>query len=106
MKLLSFSIFDVKADLYNTPFFFPTVAMALRAFADLANDPQSFVAKHPEDYKLVQVGTFDDSLGRLEGEPFGKFTSLGFASDYARQLRPQETPIGVAPPIPLVKEAS
>lgn len=60
MKLLIFTIRDEKASIYNTPFYFPTKGQALRAFNDLVNDQHSMVYKHPEDYRLYHIGTYDD----------------------------------------------
>ena len=55
MKIKMFCIFDNKADLYMTPFFFPANGQAVRAFADLANDERSQIGMHPEDYKLAAL---------------------------------------------------
>lgn len=79
MKLFAFSVYDVKADIYNVPFFAPTVGVALRNFGDLAKDPQSFISRHPQDYKLVEVGEYDDQVGLLT--PMTHI-GLGFAADY------------------------
>lgn len=75
----AFSVFDVKADAYQTPFFMAAPGLAVRAFKDLANDERSTVSRHPADFKLVQVGEFDDQTGVLTATtPL----SLGFATDY------------------------
>lgn len=83
MKTKLFAIYDVKADSYASPFTMPTNGMAIRGFVDLAKDPQTMIGKHPEDYKLVQIGSFDDESGRVVSEDV--FTSLGFASEYLNQ---------------------
>lgn len=90
MKLKAYAIFDIKADVFNVPFFFTTNGQAVRAFQDLAQDPQSTVSKHPEDYKLVRLGSYDDETGVLE--PCTQ-ESLGFAFEYVRQ---RGTVIGAA----------
>ena len=79
MLLNVFSIFDVKSDAFLTPFFFPTKGQAIRAFKDLANDAQSTINRHPEDYKLCHVGTFHDDSASFESSGV---LSLGFATDY------------------------
>ena len=66
MKLFSYSVYDVKVQIYNTPFFFPHDVHAIRAFERLRQDPQSFVSQHPDDYQLYCVGEFDDTRGRLK----------------------------------------
>lgn len=80
MRFLAFSVFDVKADTYSPPFWKSTVGQAVRDFGDLAQDKNTTVGRHPEDYKLVQVGEFDDATGLLiQGS---QIVSLGFASDH------------------------
>lgn len=91
MKLFAFAIFDNKADSFNTPFFYAARGQAVRAFADLANDPQSTVSKHPEDFKLVCIGEYNDATGKLDG--YATFESLGFAHEYTKQ---NGTVIGLA----------
>lgn len=59
MKLLAFSVYDEKAESFATPFFLSSIGQATRIFGDMANDDKSQIGKHPEDYKLYQVGTWD-----------------------------------------------
>lgn len=74
-----FSIFDVKADAYRNLFTMNTKAQAIRAFSDLAHDKSTDVGMHPEDYRLVCVGEFDDSAGVLFPS---NVESLGFAIEW------------------------
>lgn len=60
MKHKCFAVFDQKAKAYLTPFFLHNSGMALRAFGDCVNDSQHQFGKHPEDYVLFEVATFDD----------------------------------------------
>ena len=60
-----FSIRDVKAGIYNPPFFQNNNALASRAFGDLATDPQAMISKHPEDYQLFFIGEFFPDSGVL-----------------------------------------
>lgn len=69
MNLRIFVIRDIKADAFATPFFQATQGQALRAFADLANDKQTTVGQHPEDYVLYFLGTFDLISGDITAEP-------------------------------------
>ena len=59
---------------------------ALRAFEDLISDDKSTVSRHPEDYSLAQVGTWDDQIGFIsplsEGPRF-----LDQAIDVVQRLR-------------------
>lgn len=86
-----FAIYDVKAELYGVPFFMPARGQAIRAFMDLVNDGQSQISRYPGDFKLVQIGTFDDLSGALEASAVVE--TLGFGSDFKAIAA---TPIGVA----------
>lgn len=65
MKLLILAIRDAKSQLYGNPLFFVTKGAAVRAFSDVINDGKSDYAKHPEDYSLWQLGTYDDQTGDI-----------------------------------------
>ncbi|QXP08031.1 MAG: nonstructural protein [Arizlama microvirus] len=58
-----FAIFDKKAVSYLQPFYFPQKGQAIRAFEDSVNDNQSPFSKHPEDYALYKLGSYDDQTG-------------------------------------------
>lgn len=66
MKLNIYAVFDSKAAAYASPFFMQRDTMALRAFTDLTNDRQSSINKHPEDYSLWKIGSYDDDTGLVE----------------------------------------
>ncbi|WNK14465.1 MAG: nonstructural protein [Microvirus sp.] len=61
-----FAVYDSKVQTYAQPFFVPTAAAALRSFADIAKDTTHPIGKHPEDYTLMELGTYDESTGLLE----------------------------------------
>lgn len=61
-----YSVFDSKALTYNDPFFLRQDGQAIRAFIDLVNDNRTHVAKHPEDYSLFLIATFDEEDGYIE----------------------------------------
>lgn len=63
MKL--FSIRDIKAEGFNTPFTQSTFGLAERAFKEAANDPNSQIAKNKEDFSLFHIGDFDHKTGEL-----------------------------------------
>lgn len=63
-----FSVYDKKAKAFITPFFLPTVGMAVRAFTDAVNQEGHAWNKHPEDYQLFKIGQFDDSNGVVTPE--------------------------------------
>lgn len=72
-----FSIFDEKAKGFLPPFIFHNENMAKRIFADCVNDPNHQFGKHPEDYHLFEIGTFDDVLGRVKPHETIEFHGIG-----------------------------
>lgn len=64
-----YSVRDVKADAHNRPFFVPNRAVALRALTDSILNADNDLAKHPEDYQLYYLGTYDDSTGTINAVP-------------------------------------
>lgn len=64
-----YAIYDAKAAAYMEPFFLPNEDMAVRTFGDVANDPDHPMGKHPEDYHLVQVGSWDGETGKINPTP-------------------------------------
>lgn len=66
MKTNLYVIFDVKAKFYNKPFYLPNTATAIRTFTDLANDMNTDIGKHPEDFILFEIGTYDDATATIE----------------------------------------
>ncbi len=65
MNFRIFVVFDSKARAYLPPFFMPEAGQAVRVFADMCKDSSHAFGKHPEDYTLFEIGTFDDREGRL-----------------------------------------
>lgn len=68
MKQKIFTIRDDKLETYNVPFFVPTIGAAERDFTDHANNPESPLYKHPEDYTLFLLGEYDQSSGLVDME--------------------------------------
>ena len=79
MKLNIYSIRDSKISAYSQPFYSHTNGSALRAFADHVNDKTSAPNKHPEDYELFHLGTFDDETGEITSV---KPNFIGAANEY------------------------
>lgn len=65
MKHHIFTIYDSKADAYLPPFFLHQKAMAIRAFTDSVNNPESSISLHPADYTLFHLGEFDDNSAEI-----------------------------------------
>lgn len=80
MKLQIFSVYDLKAEQYNVPFYMNNTKAAERVFGDAANEEGHMFNKHPVDYCLFHIGEFDDDTGIIE--TFEVFKSLGMANEY------------------------
>ena len=62
------SVKDLAAQAFGRPVFVPTAGVAIRSFRDEVNREASDndIFRHPADYELYQIGTFDDSTGLVE----------------------------------------
>ncbi len=69
MKQLKFSIFDSKVGAFLPDWNCPTAAGAIRLFQEGCLIPESPYFKHPGDYTLFQIGTFDQDTGDVEKTP-------------------------------------
>ena len=75
MKLNAYTIYDVASGIYMRPFFSQADGQAVRGFKDMATDATHEVGKHPEDYTLYRIGTFNDITGKMEGEELEKLST-------------------------------
>lgn len=80
MKTQIFSVYDSKAEVFNSPIFMATKGMALRSFITIVNNPESDVHKYPGDFTLFHIGEYDDSNGLLT--PLTTPVSLGLAQEF------------------------
>lgn len=60
------SIFDIKTGTFSKPVACPAEGAGVRAFGDAVNDPSVEYNKHPEDYSIWIVGTFNDQTGEFD----------------------------------------
>lgn len=68
MQERMFAIFDIKANAFGRPYFAKTVGLGERMFMDAVNQPDSELRRHPFDFVLYEVGSFDDAEGKLESD--------------------------------------
>lgn len=66
MILQIVSVFDRGTEAFGRPVFVRALGEAVRSFADEAASSESVISKHPSDYELYKVGTFDDATGALD----------------------------------------
>ena len=88
MRLNIYSIYDTASGAYMRPFYMNSDGQAIRAFSDLAQDAEHEIGRHPEDYTLYRIGTFDDNTGKLHPEdPSSIATAMAMVAA-ARQIEP------------------
>lgn len=90
MIQLVFGVRDTKAQAFMQPFFSNSVGAAIRAFGDAIADEKSPLGKHPADYILYQLGTFDDEGGRFEPSEIIKLLANGADFVSIGQRKPLE----------------
>lgn len=59
------AVYDKKTGLYDTPFTVRHIAEAIREWDVVKKNENTKFAKHPEDYDLFQIGTFDYQTAQL-----------------------------------------
>lgn len=82
MKLNVYSIFDSAAMFYGRPFFLINENMARRTALDIKADPNTEINRHPQDYSMFLLGTFDDQTAVFDLLP----TPVRFISFHEIQL--------------------
>jgi len=63
-----YSIYDTKAEQYGNPVYCRTDAEARRQFGVVAQDQTTEIGKHPEDFLLFRLGTWDPENGTIKTE--------------------------------------
>jgi hypothetical protein len=68
MKYHIFSVKDRCAALYGSPYYAVSKGSAIRGFMDEINraDEQNQLYKHPDDFEMCYLGTFDDETATHE----------------------------------------
>ena len=68
MKHFVYAIFDRASGVYDRPFPAISDKAAERSFGDLVADSNTTVGRHPDDFTLFRIGSYNDNNGKLEGE--------------------------------------
>ncbi len=66
MRLDIFTVHDVVSEKWGKPFFGDNAASAIRGFSEVCKDEGHEFAKHPSDYSLYHVGSFETDSGKIE----------------------------------------
>lgn len=80
-----YTIRDLTAQYNMQPFTARNHGEAIRSFTNAVNDsrdPNNLMAKHPSDFGLYFIGSFDESSGQLTPADVEK---LGIGSDFVQQ---------------------
>jgi len=86
MKLKLFVVYDAKTESYGVPFFRDFTANAIREWQEVASkksDSQNQIAKFPADFCLFEIGSFEQSTGKLD--IYETKYSLGLASEHVKE---------------------
>lgn len=77
------AVYDAKAEIFTQPVFTVAIGEAVRSFQDEVNNPQSQFSKHPEDYTLFHLGTYDETSAKFD--LLTAPVSLGAALNFVQQ---------------------
>lgn len=61
-----FAFYDIKAKLYDLPFYAQSELFAVRRYKILAKDSGTMLCEFMEDYDLYQVATYNKEFGTFE----------------------------------------
>lgn len=80
-----FVVYDSKGEFYSPPMLFVSKGEAIRSFSEWAVDQSIPIGKHPADFTLFSLGTWDDSSAKyqLHSTPISICTALDFAKSTA-----------------------
>lgn len=84
MKYYAVCLYDSAAQVHLPPQFVPNLGSAIRGFGDACRktDANSDIARHPEDFTLMHLGSFEDEEGRFEF--FDKPRQIARGLDYVQ----------------------
>lgn len=87
MLLRIVAVYDRQALSFHQPIYVAADVMAVRSFKAACNDKnsESDFYQNPQDYKLMSLGTFDDSTGVLVQDEPPKLLFDGREISLARQ---------------------
>lgn len=79
MKLEMVAVYDTKAQAYGTPNFVVSLGIAIRSFADEVNRPDAnnVLYRHPDDFVLYHLGSYDDTTATFDQLPHAKELARG-----------------------------
>ena len=86
-----FSIYDKVCEEYNPPFVSKNLKSAVRSIKESLKSGKSIISIHPEDYKLVKLGTFRKSDGSMYPCVIDEFYEISLIySDLQKEQKSKE----------------
>lgn len=82
MLLSVFAIYDAGISTWLPPLYFRNKGEATRWFMEAVNDSQSRLSKHPHDYTIFELGTWDDD--KCKFSLLSTPVSVGLAIEYVK----------------------
>lgn len=108
-----YSIYDSCTGTYNTPFIMDNDNSALRTFSDYCLIPDTTLAKHPEDFSLYCLGSYNKKTGNVQSEFKPRLLAKAITFAYSAKLKSNKSSVGtpeipeedgIAPAEPVLKE--
>ena len=62
-----YAVRDNAIEAFGQPIFVEAQGQAVRSFIDEANNPESMLNKHPEDFDLYHIGEYNKQTGAIMG---------------------------------------
>jgi hypothetical protein len=88
MRMNVYSVFDRASGVYDRPWCAHSDQAACRSFSDVACDADHPVGKHPDDFTLFRVGTWNDEKGELRASSVEKVINGAEAVAAAQKIKP------------------
>lgn len=86
MLLSIFVLHDITAEVYTSPFFTSGQSVAKRTLKNMVETPGSTIYTNPEDFRLYEIGIYDDSTGTID--LYEEKLYVCRASDFAQPHNP------------------
>jgi len=95
-KLKVFTVYDSAVGAYMQPFFMQSAGQAIRAMSDTLQSTEHQFSKHPADFTLFEIGTYDEETGKLFSLP--AYINLGTCLELQARISPPSpaAPLSVA----------
>lgn len=83
MLLKTFALYDSKAKVFGPPFYYSERGQAIRELKDVVESKKGMVGKHPEDFVMYQISTYDDNTGEFKN--VNPHELVAMATDYKKE---------------------